>query len=165
MRSRRQPFAELTKWLQACPSAVLPISRCPYLVIEATKKNLVGAIRHGNAESLDSYVDDHLTKLEQAASTSLHIKAIAAECDAPAFKSVVEIVVSDLPLRHDAALAARFDERSGKHNPPFLCGITEFTRLIEFGHRGCSVPTLIQAWRLNAHGRSLGLYLSIHPLA
>ena len=135
-----------------------------YLVIEATKKNLVGAIRHGNAESLDSYVDDHLTKLEQAASTSLHIRAISAECDAPAFKSVVEIVVSDLPLRHDAALAARFDERSGNHNPPFLCGITEFTRLIDFGHRGFSVPTLIHAWRLNTHGRSLGLYLSSHPL-
>ena len=80
-------------------------------------------------------------------------------------KSVVEIVVSDLPLRHDVALAARFDERSGQHNPPFLCGITEFTRLIEFGHRGCSVPTIVHAWRLNSHGRSLGLYLSAHPLA
>ncbi len=134
-----------------------------YVVIEATKQNLLGGIRYGDGNELAKYIDEHLRKLKQATSTSSHMTAIAVECRTPAPKNVAAIVVADLPLRHDPALASLFDDRSGTRNPPFSCGMTEFARLIALGDRGFSVPTVVLAWQMNSRGRSLGLFLSDSP--
>ena len=136
-----------------------------YLVIEATKKNLLGGIRYGDRPALEKYIDEHLRKHGQALSTASHLHAIAVECGAPMPRHIATLVVGDLPLRHDAAVAALFDERSANANPPFLCGFTEFTMLIDFGQQGWSVPSVVNRWQATNDGRSLGLFLQNYPLS
>ena len=134
-----------------------------YLVIEATKRKLLAGIRYGERAALDSWVEDHLEKLEQAKTTAEHLRAITAVCNAPPPRRVTYLVVGDLPLRQDVVLRAIFDSRSGTDLPPFLCGITEFEILIERGQRGFSVPTVALAWQYTGANESLGLFLSRHP--
>ena len=134
-----------------------------YLVIEATKRNLLAGIRYGERAALDSWTQDHLGKHEQAKTTAKHLHAITAACNAPPPRLVTCLVVGDLPLRQDVVLRAIFDSRSGTHLPPFLCGITEFEILIERGQRGFSVPTVALAWQYTGANESLGLFLSRHP--
>lgn len=134
-----------------------------YLVIEATKKNLRPGIRYGDPAALDEWANDHLGKLEQATTTAEHLHAITATCGATPPRSVTCLVVGDLPLRQDIVLSAVFDAAAGRRLPPFLCGITEFERLIELGQRGWSVPTIVSAWQHNGSDMSLGLFLATHP--
>lgn len=135
-----------------------------YLVIEATKKNLRPGIRYGDQAALDKWADDHLRKLEQATTTAEHLHAITTTCGAPTQRSVTCLVVGDLPLRQDIVLSTVFDARAGRRLPPFLCGITEFERLIELGQRGWSVPTIVAGWQHDRSDASLGLFLATNPL-
>ena len=134
-----------------------------YIVLEATKRNLRQGIRYGVQSDLDSWADDHLMKLEQARVTAEHLPAITAACKAPSPRDVACLVVGDLPVRQDIGLSAVFDTRSGRRNPPFMCGITEFEMLIDIAQRGFSVPTIILSWQRSGTDMSLGLYLSNHP--
>ena len=134
-----------------------------YLVLEATKRNLRPGIRYGDRTDLDSWADAHLRKLEQATATAEHLRAITTDCNAPSPKHTACLVVGDLPLRQDAGLSALFDARSDRRNPPFLCGITEFERLIDMAQVGFSVPTVVMSWQQSGTDMSLGLYLSNHP--
>lgn len=135
-----------------------------YLVIEATKKNLRPGIRYGDPAALNEWADDHLRKLEQATTTAEHLHAITITCGAPTPRGVTCLVVGDLPLRQDIVLSAVFDARAGRRLPPFLCGITEFERLIEPGQRGWSVPTVVAGWQHDRSDVSLGLFLATNPL-
>ncbi len=134
-----------------------------YLVIESTKRNLRQGIRYGEQAALESWIDVHLGKLEQATTTAEHLPAITAACNAPPPRLVACLVVGDLPLRQDVGLSAIFDARSGTRLRPFLCGITEFETLIGRGRWGFSVPTVACAWQYNGTDESLGLFLSRHP--
>ena len=134
-----------------------------YLVIESTKRNLREGIRYGEQAALDSWIDIHLGKLEQATTTAEHLRAITAACNAPPPRLVACLVVGDLPLRQDVGLSAIFDARSGTRRRPFLCGITEFEILIGRGRWGFSVPTVACAWQHSGADESLGLFLSRHP--
>ncbi|MYE57651.1 MAG: hypothetical protein F4X30_11330 [Acidimicrobiaceae bacterium] len=134
-----------------------------YLVVEATKRNLLAGIRYGERAALESWVEDHLGKREQALTTAEHLRAITAACNVPPPRSVACLVVGDLPLRQDVGLSAIFDARSGTRLRPFLCGITEFEILLERGRWGFSVPTVALAWQYSGTDESLGLFLSQHP--
>ena len=134
-----------------------------YLVIEATKKNLRSGIRYGDQTALDEWADDHLGKLEQATTTAEHLHAITTTQSAPTPRSVTCLVVGDLPLRQDVVLSAVFDTKAGRRQLPFLCGITEFEKLIGPGQLGWSVPTVVSAWQHDRSDMSLGLFLATHP--
>ena len=134
-----------------------------YLVIETTKKNLRSGIRYGDPIALDEWADDHLGKLEQATTTAEHLHAITASQRAPTPRTVTSLVVGDLPLRQDIVLSAVFDKKAGRRQPPFLCSITEFERLIGPGQLGWSVPMIVHNWQHNGSDMSLGLFLATHP--
>ena len=134
-----------------------------YIVLEATKRNLLPGIRYGDRSDLNSWADDHLKKLEQTTATAEHLRAITTDRQAPSPRRIARLVVGDLPLRQDIGLSAIFDDRSGRRNPPFLCGITEFEMLIEKAQMGFSIPTVILAWQQSGTDMSLGLFLSNHP--
>ena len=164
----RQTVEEVIDRCAGCDAKRADVVICgsngSYLVIEATKKNLLGGIRYGDRPALENYVDEHLRKHGQALSTASHLHAIAVECGAPTPQHVATLAVGDLPLRHDAALAASFDERSASTNPPFLCGLTEFQMLIDLGQGGWSVPSVVSRWQASNDGRPLGLFLQNYPL-
>ena len=134
-----------------------------YLVVEATKRNLLAGIRYGERAALESWIEDHLRKLEQATTTAEHLHTITAACNLPPPRLVACLVVGDLPLRQDVGLSAIFDARSGTRLRPFLCGITEFEILVGRGRWGFSVPTVAWAWQYGGTDESLGLFLSRHP--
>ena len=134
-----------------------------YLVLEITKRNLLGGIRYGDWASLRRWIDDHLTKLEQVTSTVTHLHAITADDGRPTPLRTARLVVADLPLRQDIGLSTLFDVRSGNRNRPFLCGISEFETLIQRGRQGYSVPAIVHVWANNSHDTSLGLFLSTYP--
>jgi len=134
-----------------------------YLVIEATKRNLRSGIRYGDSTALDEWANDHLGKLEQAKTTAKHLHAITTNERAPTPRSVTCLVVGDLPLRQDVILSEVFDTTTGKRQLPFLCGITEFERLIRPGQLGWSVPMLVHNWQHSRSDMSLGLFLFAHP--
>ena len=134
-----------------------------YLVIEATKKNLRSGIRYGDPRALDEWVNDHLSKLEQARTTARHLHAITASQNAPTPRGVTCLVVGDLPLRQDVVLSTVFDTKAGERQLPFLCSITEFEQLIGPGQLGWQVPTIVSAWQHDRSDMSLGLFLFTHP--
>ena len=135
-----------------------------YLVIEATKKNLRSGIRYGDPTALDEWANDHLGKLEQATATAEHLHAITTSQSAPTPRTVTCLVVGDLPLRQDVVLSAVFDTKAGRRQLPFLCGITEFEKLIEPGQLGWQVPTIVSAWQHDRSDMSLGLFLATNPI-
>lgn len=134
-----------------------------YLVIEATKKNLRSGIRYGDPTALDEWVNDHLSKLEQARATAEHLPAITSSQNAPTPREVACLVVGDLPLRQDVLLSTVFDAKVGGRQLPFLCSIIELEQLIGPGQLGWSVPTVVSAWQHNRSDMSLGLFLFTHP--
>ena len=134
-----------------------------YLVIEATKKNLRSGIRYGDQTALDEWAGDHLGKLEQATTTAEHLHAITTTQRAPTPRTVTCLVVGDLPLRQDVVLSAVFDTKAGRRQLPFLCGITEFEKLIRPGQLGWQVPTIVSNWQHDRSDMSLGLFLATHP--
>ncbi len=134
-----------------------------YLVLEITKRNLLGGIRYGDLASLRRWIDEHLNKLEQVTSTITHLHAITAGDGRPTPLRTARLVVADHPLRQDIGLSALFDARSDNRHRPFLCGISEFEVLIERGKQGYSVPAIVHVWAGNNQDISLGLFLSTYP--
>ncbi len=134
-----------------------------YLVLEITKRNLLGGIRYGDLASLRRWIDEHLNKLEQVTSTITHLHAITAGDGRPTPLRIARLVVADHPLRQDIGLSTLFDARSDNRHRPFLCGISEFEVLIERGKQGYSVPAIVHVWADNNQDTSLGLFLSTYP--
>ena len=134
-----------------------------YLVLEITKRNLLGGIRYGDVRTLRRWIDEHLNKLAQVTSTVTHLHKITAGDGRPPPLRIARLVVADLPLRQDIGLSTLFDARSDNRQRPFLCGISEFEALVEKGRQGYSVPAIIHVWAGNEHDTSLGLFLSTYP--
>lgn len=135
-----------------------------YLIVEVTKQNLLGGIRYADEDALQRWVAEHRSKHQQALSTAEHLVKITAEAQAPPPKTISTLVVGDLPLLQNVGLSVLFNRDSDEVRPPFLCGITEFDRLIEFGRQGFHVPVIVRVWQHSATDESLGLFLSHYPL-
>ena len=134
-----------------------------YLVIEATKQNLLSGIRYAEREQLERWAAEHRSKHAQAVSTARHVHAIAAERNFPPPRAVATLVVADLPLLQTVGLSALLN--SGQDNPPHpvICSIPEFTHLIEWGQQGWSIPQIIRSLQHTGTHESLGLFLSGYP--
>lgn len=126
-----------------------------YLIVEVTKQNLLGGIRYADEDALERWVAEHRHKHQQTISTAEHLVKITTEAQAPPPKTISTLVVGDLPLLQSVGLSVLFET-----GPPFLCGITEFDRLIELGREGFHVPVIVGKWQHSGSDESLGLFLS-----
>ena len=131
-----------------------------YLIIEITKQNLIGGIRYADEGALERWVAEHRSKHQQAIDTAKHLVKITTEAQAPPPKTISTLVVGDLPLLQNVGLSVLFNRNSDEAAPPFLCGITEFDRLIELGRTGFHVPVIVGQWQHSGTDESLGQFLS-----
>lgn len=131
-----------------------------YLIVEVTKQNLLGGIRYADEEALERWVTEHRRKHQQALSTAEHLVKITIEAQAPLPRTISTLVVGDLPLLQNVGLSVLFNRDSDEISPPFLCGITEFERLIELGRQGFHVPVIVGKWQHAGTDEALGLHLS-----
>ena len=134
-----------------------------YVVIEATRRNLLGDIRYGDERALREWNDIHLGKLQQVESTKACLDEIAKAAGGVQPQQSVGLVVCDLPLPQTAGLRALFDRQSGVRHPPFICSIVEFELLVEKAHARWSIPSLIVAWQQSRPDRPLGHFLAQWP--
>lgn len=129
-----------------------------YLVIEATKRNLLGGIRYADPSSLEKWVDEHRGKHEQAVNTARHIEKITTDAGYPAPTTVTTLVVGDLVLPQNVALSVLFNRGTDKPEPPFLCSLTEFKQLVKVGRP--SVPLTVREWQDAGTDESMIVFLS-----
>lgn len=118
-----------------------------YLVVEASVQTLGRHIARGAPNAVRRRCKDYHKKADQAEATLTHLHDIAQFHDRPRPEAATYIVVTDVPLTLNPAIAKELRAQRPDRNPKFVCSLEEFEALLELGDLGWEIPAAVIGWQ------------------
>lgn len=118
-----------------------------YVVVEASVQTLGMHVAAGSALAVRRRCGDYRRKAGQAEETLGRLSDIARFHGRPTPESITFLVVTDLPISFNPAVAAELRSQEPGRNPKFVCSLEEFEWLCQLGDMGWAIPSAVLNWQ------------------
>jgi hypothetical protein len=130
-----------------------------YVLVEISVQALNRGIAAGDPVSITRRCAGYHAKADQAEAMARRLGELVRAYDLPAVRSWTYLVVTDQALPTSPALADALRRIRPARNPRFVCGVDELELLVDAGHRGWSVPGMVNSWKTGALEQTLAAHL------